>query len=290
MFQADQILVRIPSSRLPDNARLILFSGRSVILDGTELPGPARAAALLAAVPVRTPDFRRIGFSGSQCFAAAELEPVLPDPLPGGLTAVPLRAAMAQSAADAREALCRAKKILSWLDLHRFCGRCRTELQDSETDSALFCPVCGARYFPQLAPAVIVAVTRNEGREILLAHNRNFEGNVHSLIAGFVEAGETVEQAVEREVLEETSIRVTNIRYLRSQPWPFPNSLMLAFRAEYLSGTAVPDGSELDSLGWFRPDALPPLPRQGSVAAAVIRDWCDSLRNPPFQCRTTLSQ
>ena len=290
MFQADQILVRIPSSRLPDNARLILFSGRSVILDGTELPGPARAAALLAAVPVRTPDFRRIGFSGSQCFAAAELEPVLPDPLPGGLTAVPLRAAMAQSAADAREALCRAKKILSWLDLHRFCGRCRTELQDSETDSALFCPICGARYFPQLAPAVIVAVTRNEGREILLAHNRNFEGNVHSLIAGFVEAGETVEQAVEREVLEETSIRVTNIRYLRSQPWPFPNSLMLAFRAEYLSGTAVPDGSELDSLGWFRPDALPPLPRQGSVAAAVIRDWCDSLRNPPFQCRTTLSQ
>ncbi len=278
MFQADQILVRIPPSRLPDNARLILFSGRSVILDGTELPGPARAAALLAAVSVRTPDFRRIGFSGPQCFAAAELEPALPDPLPGGLTAVPLRAAIAQSGADAREALCRAKKILFWLDLHRFCGRCRTELQDSETDSALFCPVCGARYFPQLAPAVIVAVTRNGGREILLAHNRNFEGNVHSLIAGFVEAGETVEQAVEREVMEETSIRVGNIRYLRSQPWPFPNSLMLAFRAEYLSGNAVPDGSELDSLGWFRPDTLPPLPRQGSVAAAVIRDWCDSLR------------
>lgn len=280
MFQADQILVRIPASRLPDNARLILFSGRSVILDGSELPGPGRAAALLAAVPIRTPDhFRSIGFSGPQCFAAAELERPLPDPLPGGLTAVPLRAALAQSAGDVKEALCRAKKILSWLDLHRFCGRCRTELQDSDTDSALFCPVCGARYFPQLAPAVIVAVTRNEGREILLAHNRNFEGNVHSLIAGFVEAGETVEQAVEREVMEETSIRVGNIRYLRSQPWPFPNSLMLAFRAEYLSGTAIPDGSELDSLGWFRPDALPPLPRQGSVAAAVIRDWCDSLRN-----------
>ena len=280
MFQADQILVRIPVSRLPDNARLILFSDRSVILDGSELPDPGRAAALLAAVPVRTPDyFRCIGFSGPQCFAAAELERPLPDPLPGGLTAVPLRAALAQSAGDAKEALCRAKKILSWLDLHRFCGRCRTELQDSDTDSALFCPVCGARYFPQLAPAVIVAVTRNEGREILLAHNRNFEGNVHSLIAGFVEAGETVEQAVEREVMEETSIRVGNIRYLRSQPWPFPNSLMLAFRAEYLSGTAIPDGSELDSLGWFRPDALPPLPRQGSVAAAVIRDWCDSLRN-----------
>ena len=280
MFQADQILVRIPASRLPDNARLILFSGRSVILDGSELPGPDRAAVLLSTVPIRTPDhFRSIGFSGPQCFAAAELERPLPDPLPGGLTAVPLRAALAQSAGDVKEALCRAKKILSWLDLHRFCGRCRTELQDSDTDSALFCPVCGARYFPQLAPAVIVAVTRNEGREILLAHNRNFEGNVHSLIAGFVEAGETVEQAVEREVMEETSIRVGNIRYLRSQPWPFPNSLMLAFRAEYLSGTAIPDGSELDSLGWFRPDALPPLPRQGSVAAAVIRDWCDSLRN-----------
>lgn len=281
MFQADQILPRLPLSQLPENTGIALFSGRSVILkkpETEELPSPMDAAPLLAAPDFPPPGLRRIGFLGSRCVAAAEIPDPLPGPLPAGLTAVPLRAALAQSSDDLRSALCRAKKILFWLSQHRFCGRCRTELQDSETDSAVFCPVCGARYFPQLAPAVIVAVTRNEGREILLAHNRNFEGNVHSLIAGFVESGETVEQAVAREVMEETSIRIGNIRYLRSQPWPFPNSLMLAFRAEYLSGNAVPDGAELDSLGWFRPDDLPPLPRQGSVAAAIIGDWCASLR------------
>ena len=279
MFQADQILPRLPFSDLPENTWLVLFSGRSVLLTGPEtLPDPKCAALLLTAAGLRLPaELRRIGFLGSHCIAAAELPDPLPDPLPGGLTAVPLRAAMVQSGDDLRTAVCRAKKILFWLDQHRFCGRCRAELQDSEKDSAIFCPVCGARYFPQLAPAVIVAITRNEGREILLAHNRNFEGNVHSLIAGFVESGETVEQAVAREVLEETSLRIENIRYLRSQPWPFPNSLMLAFRADYLSGTAVPDGVELDSLGWFRPDNLPPLPRQGSVAASIIAEWCASL-------------
>ena len=278
MFQADQFLARIPASRLPDNARLILFSGRSVILDGSELPVPERVGTLLAASSIRTPDFRRIGFLDSQFVAAAELDRPLPVPLPDGLSAIPLRAAIARADHNVRMALCRAKKILFWLDQHRFCGRCRTELKDSETDSAVFCPVCGARYFPQLAPAIIVAVTRDGGREILLAHNRNFEGNVHSLIAGFVESGETVEQAVAREVMEEASIRIDKIRYLRSQPWPFPNSLMLAFRAEYLSGSAVPDGTELDSLGWFRPDALPPLPGPGSIAASIIDDWRTSLR------------
>ena len=279
MFQADQILPRIPFDQLPENTWIALFSGRSVLLAGPEtLPSPEKIAPLLAASALRIPDLRRIGFLDSRCIAAAELPDPIPDPIPDGLTAVPLRAALAQSGDDLRSALCRARKILFWLAQHRFCGRCRAELQDSESDSAVFCPVCGARYFPQLAPAVLVAVTGNEGREILLAHNRNFEGNVHSLIAGFVESGETVEQAVAREVMEETSIRIKNIRYLRSQPWPFPNSLMLAFRAEYLSGTAAPDGAELDSLGWFRPDDLPPLPRQGSVAASIIADWCASLR------------
>ena len=278
MFQADQIFPRLSFSHLPQDARIALFYGRAVLLAGSEeLPVLKDVVPILRALSLGTSDFRRIGFLDSHCIAAAELPEPLPDPLPGGLKAVPLRAALAQSDDDQRSALCRAKKLLFWLNQHRFCGRCRAELHDSETDSAVFCPVCGARYFPQLAPAVIVAVTRNEGREILLAHNRNFERNVHSLIAGFVESGETVEQAVEREVMEETSIRVGNIRYLRSQPWPFPNSLMLAFRAEYLSGTAVPDGTELDSLGWFRPDNLPPLPRQGSVAAAIISDWCSSL-------------
>lgn len=279
MFVADQRLVQVPVKNVPADSRLILFSDRSVLFDGSELPVFKNIEPFIVRSVIHPSDFRRIGAIDGNSILAADLLQPLPDPLPGGLRALPVRAATAQSGDDVKAALCRAKKLLFWLDQHRFCGRCRAELRNSENDSAQVCPVCGARYYPQLAPAVIVAVTRNEGREILLAHNRKFEGNVHSLIAGFVEAGETVEQAVEREVMEEAAIRVGNIRYLRSQPWPFPNSLMLAFRADYLSGTAVPDGIELDSLGWFRPDELPPLPRQGSVAAAVIGAWCAELRD-----------
>ena len=279
MFVADQRLVQVSVKNVPADSRLILFSDRSVLFDGSELPVFKNIEPIITSSVIHPSNFRRIGSIDGNSILAADLLQPLPEPLPGGLRALPLRAAIAQSGDDVKAALCRAKKVLFWLDQHRFCGRCRAELRNSENDSAQVCPVCGARYYPQLAPAVIVAVTRNEGREILLAHNRKFEGNVHSLIAGFVEAGETVEQAVEREVMEEAAIRVGNIRYLRSQPWPFPNSLMLAFRADYLSGTAVPDGIELDSLGWFRPDELPPLPRQGSVAAAVIGSWCAELRD-----------
>jgi NAD+ diphosphatase len=166
--------------------------------------------------------------------------------------------------------LCRAKNLLPWLKQHRFCGACRSELHPSENDSGLKCPECNAVYYPQISPAVIVGITRNNGRELLLAHNRNFAGNMYSLIAGFVEAGESAEAAVHREVWEECGIRVKNIRYVTSQMWPFPNSLMLAFQAEYDSGIAEADGLELSDLGWFTREYHPELPAHGSVARTVI--------------------
>ncbi len=170
----------------------------------------------------------------------------------------------------ASSALCRARELLHWRMQHRFCGRCRWGLQASERDSGLICPACGSVYYPQLAPAVIVGITRNEGRELLLAHNRNFAGNVYSLIAGFVEAGESLEAAVAREIREECGIEVKNLQYVTSQSWPFPNSLMLAFCAEYACGTARADGVELTDLGWFTSENHPELPAHGSVARAVI--------------------
>ena len=166
--------------------------------------------------------------------------------------------------------LCRAKNLLPWLKQHRFCGSCRCELQPSATDSGLKCPECNAVYYPQISPAVIVGITRNGGKELLLAHNRNFAGNMYSLIAGFVEAGESAEAAIHREVWEECGIRVKNLQYVTSQMWPFPNSLMLAFQAEYDSGIAEADGTELSDLGWFTRDSHPELPSHGSVARAVI--------------------
>ena len=137
---------------------------------------------------------------------------------------------------------------------------------------AKICPQCRERFYPQIAPAVIVAVTQED--RLLLAHNRNFPGSVHSLIAGFVEAGETLEQAVEREIWEETRLQVKNVRYLSSQSWPFPSTLMLGFAAEYASGTLELDGDELDHADWFSRASEPPrLPKDGSISRRIIDDF-----------------
>ena len=203
-------------------------------------------------------------FSDRRCFAV-ECEKV-----PDFFSEFPIRQFLFEYPENFQKAICRAKGLLSWLKQHRYCGCCREKLEPSSTDSGLQCPVCHAVYYPQLAPAVIVGITRNEGRELLLAHNRNFSGNIYSLIAGFVEAGESVEAAIHREIFEECGIRVKNLRYVTSQMWPFPNSLMLAFQAEYDSGNAEADGVELSDLGWFTADDHPELPSPGSVAREVI--------------------
>jgi NAD+ diphosphatase len=149
-----------------------------------------------------------------------------------------------------------------------FCGAHLVPGHGRDDEGARVCPACGRAFFPRISPAVIVLVSR--GDEMLLAHNAKFPAGRHGLIAGFVEPGETLEETVRREVMEEAGIEIGEPRYLRSQPWPFPDSLMLAFEAEYRSGEARPDGAEIDSLGWFSPDALPDIPPKGSVARALI--------------------
>ncbi len=169
-------------------------------------------------------------------------------------------------------AVCRAKELLHWRKQHKFCGRCGALLKEPELDAALSCPVCGELYYPQLAPAVIVAVIRN-GEEILLAHHRRFQEKIYGLIAGFIEAGESAEQAILREIREETGITVGNIRYFSSQCWPFPNSLMLGYYADYVSGDAAADGVELTHADWFKIDALPQIPPPGSIARRLIDNF-----------------
>ena len=189
-----------------------------------------------------------------------------------GCSFIEMRTAFTRISAAGCFALCRAKSLIEWKNNHSFCGSCGNRLYPSDKDIAMKCPDCGAAYYPQLAPAVITAITN--GDKILLAHNRRFAGNVHSLIAGFVEAGENIEQAIIREVFEETSLVVGNIRYAGSQSWPFPNSLMLGFTAEYVSGTLELADNELETAGWFTVDDLPELPEKGSIARAIIDDFC----------------
>lgn len=164
----------------------------------------------------------------------------------------------------------RALQIVNWDKTHQFCGKCGTRTEDLEGERAKKCTSCGFTSYPVLSPAIITAIIKDN--KILLAHNANFKGKMHSLIAGFVEPGETLEEAVEREIMEEVGLKVKNIKYWGSQPWPFPNSLMLGFTAEYESGDIKVDGVEIAYADWFDIDNLPELPSEISIARKII-NW-----------------
>ena len=165
----------------------------------------------------------------------------------------------------------KAQQIVAWDGTNRYCGRCGSLTEELSEERAKKCPNCGLLSFPRLSPAVIIAVVK-EGK-ILLAHAKTFQGNMYSVLAGFVEPGETLEECVRREIREEVGIQVKNVRYFSSQPWPFPNSLMIGFLAEYESGELSVDGVELDAAGWFGADELPEnLPDKISIARELI-DW-----------------
>jgi NAD+ diphosphatase len=168
--------------------------------------------------------------------------------------------------------LLRAFHIAQWRRESRFCGSCGAANTDARDELARLCPACGRLEYPRIAPAVIVIIINDQG-EALLAHNKKFLNGVYSLIAGFNEAGENLEATVAREIREEVNIAVREIRYITSQPWPFPHSLMLGFSARYASGTVRPDGIEIEDARWFSADALPPLPGTGSVSRYLINRW-----------------
>lgn len=163
----------------------------------------------------------------------------------------------------------RARHMLEWDYSHKFCGICGKKLNEYNIkQNNKVCPECGYIHYPKMAPAIIVGITK--GDKILLAHNVNFKNNVYSLIAGFVEPGEKLEETVRREVGEEVGIKVKNIKYFSSQPWPFPDSMMIGFTAEWESGDIKPDGVEIADAGWYEVSKLPNLPLNGSIARRII--------------------
>ena len=139
------------------------------------------------------------------------------------------------------------------------------------TDISKRCPNCGKEVWPTVATAIIVLIHR--GDEVLLVHARNFKGNFYGLVAGFVETGETLEEAVHREVMEETGLTITNLRYFGSQPWPYPSGLMVGFTADYVSGDIHLQREELSRGAWFTKDNLPEIPERLSIARQILDDW-----------------
>ncbi len=164
----------------------------------------------------------------------------------------------------------RANQLIDWNQSHRFCGRCGHATEDKPDERAKICPECNLINYPRVSPAIIVAVVKDN--QILLGRNRRFKGGFYSVLAGFAEPGESLEECVAREVNEEVGIAVKNIRYFGSQPWPFPNSLMVGFIADYAGGRINVDKSEIIEAAWFSAQNLPPIPPKISIARQLI-DW-----------------
>lgn len=205
-------------------------------------------------------------FQGYSCYTG-ELEGELE--LPKNLEFIDLRSFMAQSSNENFFLAGKAFQVINWDRTNMFCGKCGSKTHYKEDERAKICPSCGMVHYPHIAPAIIVAIVKDN--KLLLAHNVNFVSSLHSVIAGFVEPGETFEECVRREVHEEVGIQVKNIKYFESQPWPFPNSLMIAFTAEYAGGEISVDGKEIDHADWFAPENLPFIPSSKSVASKLIR-------------------
>jgi NAD+ diphosphatase len=169
----------------------------------------------------------------------------------------------------------RAKLIAQWVRDHQYCGRCGAPTDATRGERARRCPQCGLSNYPRISPAIIIAITRHTpaGEQILLARNHRFPPGRYSVVAGFVEAGETLEECAAREVQEEVGVQITNIRYFGSQSWPFPNSLMIGLTAEYAGGEICLEESEIADAQWFSPHNLPQLPPRISIARRLIEAY-----------------
>jgi len=167
----------------------------------------------------------------------------------------------------------KCEEILYWDKNTQYCGVCGGRMK-LHTDISKKCERCGKEVWPQLATAIIVLIHR--GDDVLLVHANNFRGNYYGLVAGFVETGETLEQAVKREVQEETGLQIKDLRYFASQPWPYPCGLMVGFYAEYESGEITLQRSELGAGGWFNRHNMPAIPDKLSIARRLIDNWLDN--------------
>jgi len=163
-----------------------------------------------------------------------------------------------------------AFQVVNWDRTHRYCGQCGDLMSLKSDERAKVCPRCGLTNFSRISPAIIVAIVKEN--RILLARANRFPTGLYSVLAGFVEPGENLEECARREVREEVGIRIKDIKYFGSQPWPFPHSLMIGFTARYAGGDLRIDPAEIAEAGWFGKDDLPKIPPFGTIARELI-EW-----------------
>lgn len=261
----------LPPRELKDERlRLLLFHDRQLLLgEQGYLWRPAQLSGLqddLPFLPLQSP--------GSSRYAAVPLK----DEQVHGLDARPVgtRELLLEEGFDRFSLVGQGSQMVHWYNTHRFCGRCGQPTALRGARRVLGCEPCGVDYYPRISPCIIVLVTR--GRQVLLARHARHPSGFFSCLAGFIEAGETPEQAVHREVAEEAGIAVDNVRYVASQPWPFPSQLMLGYFADHADGDIRLVDRELESARWFDIDDLPPVPSANiSVAGRLIQLYKRSL-------------
>ncbi|MFT6750286.1 MAG: NAD+ diphosphatase [Candidatus Azotimanducaceae bacterium] len=167
----------------------------------------------------------------------------------------------------------RSKQIVEWNQNHKYCGQCGGATTIENSDRSRSCTICNIHFYPRLSPSIIVLVTK--GEEVLLAKNAHARANFYSTLAGFIEPGESIEEAVHREVMEEVGIKIKNLKYFSSQSWPFPNSLMLGFHAEYDSGDIVLQEEEIADAQWFHYSDMPNKPALVSISGWLVEDFVE---------------
>lgn len=253
----------------PGDALCFVFQeGRLIVDTGPE--GPVAHSRLFELAGLNPLHKHFLGlWQGISCFSGVLDSDI---PLPPGLASVDLRRfAMEVQDEDLFAMASRAQQIVDWDQSHAYCSRCGGDTQDHARDFAKVCSACGYTQYPRISPCIIVLVTR--GEEVLLARGANFSRPMYSTLAGFVEPGETLEQAVHREVWEETGIAIDRLQYRGSQPWPFPHSLMIGFWAEYAEGDISVDTTEILDAQWCHVSALPPIPPHGSISRRLIDEY-----------------
>jgi NAD+ diphosphatase len=238
------------------------------VIDGlAEVP----VAADLASFGLSTAAAHHIGDADGAPCRTAEID----GDAPNGWTFAGLRSLFSVLPEPLFRVAGRALMTVDWARSHRFCGRCGTATRVKEGERARECPACGELAYPRISPAIIVAVTRGD-RLLLVRHHRFAQR--FTVVAGYVEPGETLEECVHREVREETGLEISEPRYFANQPWPFPHSLMVGFTAEYLSGEIRVEPSELIEGDWYSADALPVIPDKVTIARRLIDAFVDAQR------------
>jgi NAD+ diphosphatase len=206
-------------------------------------------------------------FNGQHCFSAEVGQETDP---PEGWVFQSLRRLFGQLPEELFWITGAAVQIVDWDRTHQYCGRCGQQTEDHPRERVKECPNCGLTSYPRISPAIIVLIEKDD--EVLLARSLRHPLGLYSVLAGFVEAGETLEATIIREIREEVGLQVKDIHYFGSQPWPFPNSLMIAFTCTYAAGDIKIDEEEMADAGWYRPENFPMIPPEISIARKMI-DW-----------------